>query len=84
MVFFADLGFRREAWEVLTTALRRLAQPAEVSSHAESPHSWKYVVVGRLESPEGRTAMVQTVWIVDKGLEAARLLTAYPHREGGA
>jgi hypothetical protein len=82
--FFGGLGFRREEWKTLAEALRTLAQTTEVSSCAKSPHGAKYIVVGRIESPNGKARMVQTVWIVDKGLDVARLVTAYPHGERSA
>jgi hypothetical protein len=79
--FFAQLGFRRDQWEVLATALNQLASSEEVTSAAESPHGKKYVVVGRIHSPSGKTPLVQTIWIVDKGLDTVRLVTAYPRKE---
>ena len=79
--FFGKLGFRREDWETLATALRALAQTAEVAGSAASPHGRKYVIVGRIESPGGKAARVQTIWIVDKGLDVARLVTAYPRKD---
>ena len=76
--FFTQLGFRREQWEILATALRNLAASGEVTRAAESPHGRKYVIVGRIQSPGGKTPEVRTIWIVDKGLDTARLVTAYP------
>ncbi len=64
--FFEKLGFRRKEWKILAAALRMLAQTANVSGCTESPHGRKYVIVGRIESPDGRVAQVQTIWIVDK------------------
>ena len=77
--FFRRLGF--QSAPELTTALRTLAKTAEVSSHVESPHGSKFVIVDRIESPEGKAALVRTIWIVDKGSDAARLVTAYPHQD---
>ena len=37
-------------------------------------------MVGRIKSPVGKAADVQTIWIVDKGVDVARLVTAYPHK----
>ena len=79
--FFGKLGFRRKEWETLAAAFRSLAQSAEVASSAESPHGRKYVIVGRIESPVGKPVAVKTIWIVDKGLAVARLVTAYPQKE---
>jgi len=77
--FFEALGFRRDQWETMVSAFRKLAREAEVSQSSESPHGQKYVVVAEIESPSGRAAMLQSVWIVDRGLDRPRLVTAYPH-----
>jgi hypothetical protein len=78
--FFIRLGFRREQWEILAAALKALAVESEVTAAADSPHGKKHVLTGRIQSPTGNTPMVQSVWIVDKGLDAARLVTAYPRK----
>lgn len=79
--FFAKLGFRRSEWESFAVALRTLAKTSPVSRQTESPHGRKYVIVGAIETPDGKSAMVQTIWIVDSGLDVPRLVTAYPHQE---
>ena len=78
--FFEVLGFHRAEPEKLAKALKDLARQTEVAQTETSPHGRKYVVVGQIKSPTGRTATVQTIWIIDKGRDAARLVTAYPHR----
>ena len=78
--FFEKLGFRRREWKTLAKALQTLAVQTEVTTSTESPHGRKYVIVGRVESPAGHAAVVQTIWIVDKGQDVARLVTAYPHK----
>ena len=79
--FFQSLGFGRENWQALVAALRKLAGTADVSKSMESAHGRKYVVDGRIDSPGGKTSPVRTIWIVDLGAEAPRLVTAYPHEE---
>jgi hypothetical protein len=78
--FFTLHGFHRERWEVLSAALKALAVESEVTIASESPHGKKYVIAGRIESPGGKSPMVQTIWIVDKNQDAARLVTAYPRK----
>lgn len=78
--FFEKLGFRRTAWKTLAKALRTLAAETDVAQSVKSPHGQKYVIVGRIESPTGKSPMVQTIWIVDSGSDVARLVTAYPHQ----
>ena len=77
--FFDQLGFRRNEWETLASALRAIAVEAEVAQSLRSPHGQKYVILGQIESPAGKSTMVKTIGIADSGLEVARLVTAYPH-----
>jgi hypothetical protein len=79
--FFEGLGFQHDRWETLAAAFRNLAHEATVTQSLESPHGQKYVIVGKIESPSGRVAMVQTVWIVERGADMPRLVTAYPYEE---
>jgi hypothetical protein len=78
--FFEGLGFQRQEWKTLARSLRALAARTEVTSSKGSSHGRKYIIVGRIESPSGKAAMVRTIWIVDRGLDSARLVTAYPHK----
>ena len=79
--FFESLGFRRKEWKTLAAAFLASARQAEVAQNLKSPHGQKYVIVGRIESPGGKSPLVKTIWIVDSGVETARLVTAYPHNE---
>ena len=79
--FFIALGFHPNDWEVLATALRKLAMNSPVSQSMESPHGKKYIVDGEIETTVGKTPMVRTVWIIDTGETAPRLVTAYPYEE---
>jgi hypothetical protein len=79
--FFARFGFRRDEWKTLADALLKLAREADVLNSSVSTHGEKFVIVGRIETPSGRPATVQTIWIMDTGAAAARLVTAYPARE---
>ena len=78
--FFTQLGFGRERWETLAAALKALVVSSEVMFVSESPHGKKYVIVGRIQTPGGKSPLVQTIWIVDKNRDAARLVTAYPRK----
>jgi hypothetical protein len=78
--FFTQLGFHRKCWEVLAAALTKLAVESEVALASESRHGNKYVIVGRMQTPGGKSPLVQTIWIVDKNRDTARLVTAYPRK----
>jgi hypothetical protein len=79
--FFTQLGFSRDRWEILAAALKKLATNGAVASATESPHGKKYVIVGRMQSPGRNSPLVQTIWIMDKGTDAAGLVTAYPRKD---
>ena len=76
--FFAAQGFQAGDWETLAAALRKVAQTAEVTESLESPHGVKYVLDGAIATPAGKTPTLRTVWIVDRGRNCPRLVTAYP------
>ena len=76
--FFSSLGFEPEEWQVLADALLGVAIEGDVSKIVESSHGSKYIVDGVLRGPNGRMAMVRTVWIKEPGNERPTLVTAYP------
>ncbi|HEV7374892.1 MAG TPA: hypothetical protein VGN95_09260 [Pyrinomonadaceae bacterium] len=44
-------------------------------------HGKKYIIDDMIEMPSGKSPVVRTVWIIDRGEDAPRLVTAYPHEE---
>ena len=76
--FFSQFGFSAEKWEVLAEALRVHGQTNEVKRVRETGFGPRYEVEGRLNTPDGRTPLVRSVWQWDKGAVAPRLITAYP------
>ena len=76
--FFQRLGFHEGDWPAFAAALHKLADAGEVAKSVESAHGKKYIVDGWLETPSGKSLMVRSIWIVDRGLMAPRLVTAYP------
>lgn len=81
--FFALLGFTRKDPDHLMRALRNVAEQGEVVHRGESVHGEKFVVDGWLsaQTEESRPAIVRTVWSIDRGTDAPRLVTAYPGKE---
>lgn len=67
----------------LMKALRHVAEHGDVVSSTESVHGEKYVVDGWLSvhTHEKRHWSIRTVWIIDRGQNAPRLVTAYPGKE---
>ena len=76
--FFAHFGFRMAAWEQLAQALREHGRTHEVTKTRETGFGPRYEVEGTLNCPNGRRPRVRSVWQLDEGAVAPRLLTAYP------
>jgi hypothetical protein len=76
--FFTEFGFRIEAWEVLAAALREHGQTHDVSQTHETGFGRRFSVEGELNTPIGRRPRVRSVWQLDRGEVAPRLITAYP------
>lgn len=76
--FFALFGFRVENWEALAEALRQHGQQHEVKRVKETGFGPRYEVEGELSAADGRKPRVCTVWQLDHGQLAPRLITAYP------
>ena len=82
--FFRGYGFELARWELLAEALRQHARHQEVSRVTNTLFGPRYELSGNLRSPDGRGPMVISVWQLDHGKVAPRLITAYPCREMGA
>lgn len=76
--FFTAFGFRVEAWETLAAALREHGQRYDVARTKETGFGPRYEVEGEITAPDGRRPRVRTVWQMDEGQIAPRLITAYP------
>lgn len=76
--FFTRFGFRVEDWQVLADALKAVGISNPVAGAVQSSHGTRYTVDGPIDSPDGRTPRVRTVWIVEPGHPGPRLITAHP------
>ena len=76
--FFAHFGFSPDAWEVLAEALLAHARTHPVVSTSETRYGVKYRIEGPVVCPNGRSPSIRTVWIIDAGTDAPRLVTAHP------
>jgi hypothetical protein len=76
--FFNQFGFRLADWKILAEALREHGRTHEVANTHETGFGPRYVVEGELNTPIGRRPRVRTVWQMDKGAVAPRLISAYP------
>ena len=65
--------------------LLAVAVSNDVTEAVATPFGTKYLVEGDLDAPEGISVRVLTVWILEKGKDLPRFVTAYPagEKDGG-
>jgi hypothetical protein len=76
--FFESFGFALTEWENLAEKLREHGATHPVKAVTETVFGPRYTVEGRLVTPDGRNPKVRTIWQMDQGELAPRLITAYP------
>lgn len=76
--FFSRFGYSAENWGEFEQGLKQLIMSEDVSSVEETRYGRKYVVEGSLGSPSGEALQVVTVWVILKGQDRPRFVTAYP------
>ncbi len=76
--FFHSLGFGLENAELLREALLEIAGSDAAEEGRSSPFGRKFEIRAILTGPSGRTAQINTVWIIETGTTAPRFVTAYP------
>ena len=74
----ARYGFTIANANVFAAALLSSAAQDQVSSRQQTPHGRKFIVDGELPTPRGTTLRIRSVWIIDRGATAPRLVPAYP------
>ena len=75
--FFRGLGYSVEDWERLSSDLLRIAREGEAEP-VPSPFGEKYRILGTVKGPNGRTATLVTIWIVNRDGSEPNFVTAYP------
>lgn len=75
---FRRLGYSDDDWEAFERDLRNLITQEDVAELMESQYGKKYVVEGSLSGPSGNAIQVVTVWVILKGENVPRFVTAYP------
>ena len=78
--FFESLGFAAARADLLESALRELAKQPDGIMTQDTGFGTKYIADGSLRGPTA-SARVRTVWIVERGTEIPRFVTAYPWSE---
>lgn len=77
-VFFQQMGYSPENWEVFEQHLRKQILSQDVTKVEESSYGQKFIIKGPLADPAGETMQIVTVWVILKGESIPRFVTAYP------
>ena len=76
--FLRSLGFNEMNVNLLKEGLIAIVHSGDVIEVISSLHGVKYIIDGLLTTPTGGSVKMRTVWIIDKGQERPRFVTAYP------
>lgn len=78
---FQALGYTQDRWEQLSVDLRQQHVSSDVDDVVETAHGTTYIIRGNLKGPNGRSFPMMSIWIVLKGEEFPRFVTAYPEEQ---
>lgn len=76
--FFKLLGYSQDQSEILRQDLLSLASSGLTVRQHTGSFGQKFEVHGKIKGPNGRSARLITIWIVEQGQSFPRLVTAYP------
>ena len=76
--FFRELGYSAENWGMFERHLREQILFQNVTKVEESRFGRKFIIEGPLAGPAGKTVQIVTVWVILKGENSPRFVTAYP------
>ncbi|MDZ7753983.1 MAG: adhesin [Gammaproteobacteria bacterium] len=74
---FRGLGYRQSEWSRLSADLKGFLSK-EANPQESTKYGQKYEIRGRLTGPNGKSVYLVTAWIVLRGEDFPRFITAYP------
>jgi hypothetical protein len=75
--FFSKFGYNESTIECFIADERKTIQTQDVLTATSTEYGTKYVITGPMKSPSGVTIEVCTVWVILKGEDTPRFVTAY-------
>jgi len=74
----AQFGYTTENWERLDADLRLYHLDAEVDEVRQTLYGMRYEIRAPLQTPNGRTLVIRTIWQIDEGTDFPRFITLIP------
>lgn len=78
---FRKRGYNESNVDTLSRDLIAVAQGQLVSEVVPTQYGLKYVIYGMIQPPVEGNLLVLSVWMIDYGEDAPRLVTAYPQEQ---
>jgi hypothetical protein len=72
------MGYQPDDWQRLESDLHTQHLTAEVDRVADTDYGPRYEIVAPLVGPAGRPVTFRSIWQIDIGTQAPRLITMYP------
>lgn len=76
--FFNLFGYFKHNFEDLAIDLIKLASSEEVSETEQTKFGLKFIILGNIIAPNGRSIILISVWIIKNNEDFPRFITAYP------
>jgi hypothetical protein len=73
-----QFGYRAENWQQLESDIRLYHLNVEVEKVKQSVYGTRYEIRAPMQTPNGRTLMIRTIWQIDIGTDFPRLITLVP------
>ena len=73
-----SIGYRPDEWQRLEADLRRQHLTHDVDQVVDTDYGPRYEIVAPLNGPGGLTVTFRSVWQIDIGTDAPRLITLFP------
>ena len=73
-----SLGYSAANWQQLESDLRSMHLTEDVVVTSQTSWGVRYEIVAPLTGPTGDTVLFRSVWQIDLGTDAPRLITMYP------
>jgi len=76
--FLSRFGFSAANWETLQESLLHHVAVAENATALKTQFGIKYMIEAGLETPDGRRPRIRSVWFIENGQQAPKLVTVVP------
>lgn len=75
--FYIARGYILDNWTQLADDLRTHGTTHPVSTTITSVYGAKYTIEGPMTTPDGKSVVIRSVWIINKGEDVPRFVTGY-------